>query len=128
MGNASISSHRTEFDAFLYSVIQQEESGASLTMLSLLARHDVDPWDEAANYARSPGEASATRLHKLLENSVDNASEERDLRAEAVALLERLPRPTSFDSASQRPLWPEIVRRLERFKTASQVWIRNARR
>ncbi len=128
MDNACSTVHRVEFDAFLYSVIHQEKSGVSLTMLSLLARQDLDPWDEAANYARLSGETGVTKLFDLLAGNIDDVGEGRDLRADAVALLQLLPRPSSIDAMSRGAIWPEIVRLLERVKTASQGWIRNTRR
>jgi hypothetical protein len=43
---------RKGFDKFLHSVIREEEGGADLTMLSVLARHDMDPWEAAEQLTR----------------------------------------------------------------------------
>jgi hypothetical protein len=115
-----------QFDAFLYAVIHEEKSGASLTVLSLLARQDVDPWDEAAGYARLPRKVSVTKLYDLLAANITNPREEDDLRAAALALIELLPRQIATDSVSPEALVRAYFR--ERLKTASQVWNRNSRR
>jgi hypothetical protein len=118
---------RNEFDTFLHSAILEEEGGASLTVLSLLARQDLDPWEEAANYAGSPGEA-ITKLSDLLENMMPSAAAGGGSRATAVRLLKLLPRPNSGDFLSRNPMWPVLKRLLERFKYVSEIWIRNDRR
>jgi len=57
---------RTDFDEFLLAPIGEDGSGLPLTMLSALARLDVDPWEEAASLARLPVEAATQRLISLL--------------------------------------------------------------
>jgi hypothetical protein len=57
---------RTDFDEFLLAPIGEDASGLPLTMLSALARLDVDPWEEAASLARLPVEAATQRLVSLL--------------------------------------------------------------
>ena len=36
-----------EFDRFLYASVGDDNNGMPLTVLSALARMDVDPWEEA---------------------------------------------------------------------------------
>src|SRR5687768_1019648 len=57
---------RTDFDEFLLAPIGEDGSGLPLTMLSALARLDVDPWEEAASLASLPVEAATQRLVSLL--------------------------------------------------------------
>jgi hypothetical protein len=45
---ASISFFRPEFDDFLYAAIYTDKDGMPLSVLSALARMNVDPWEEAA--------------------------------------------------------------------------------
>jgi len=111
---------RDEFDAFLYSVIREEDSGQALTVLSLLARQDLDPWDEAGDYLRSPREAAIAKLSHLL------AIE--DSHALARRLLELLPKRGFAEPLPPTRLWPTLVRMFERFKNASRVWMQNDRR
>jgi hypothetical protein len=119
---------RKAFEAFLYSVILEEETGAPLTVLSLLARQDIDPWEEAARYSRMPVDAAAAKLSVLLVDHVPHVPEDRVLRAAVVRLLARLPQPTYIVAASGHPLRPVLGRVLERLKQASRFWIRNDRR
>ena len=43
-----------EFDKFLGAPIGEGRNGTPLSVLSALARLDVDPWQEAASLARMP--------------------------------------------------------------------------
>jgi hypothetical protein len=54
------------FDPFLFAAIGEEPSGMLLTMLSALARLDLDPWFEAAKLSRPPAPAATERLTSLL--------------------------------------------------------------
>jgi hypothetical protein len=56
----------SEFDAFLYAPILEEQNGTLLSMLSALARANLDPWDEAARLARLPHEAASRSLTALI--------------------------------------------------------------
>jgi hypothetical protein len=56
----------SEFERFLYSPIGQDSNGMPLSVLSALARQDVDPWDEAAKLAQLPEEKAVTQLVSLL--------------------------------------------------------------
>jgi hypothetical protein len=57
---------KRDFDEFLLAPIGEDASGMPLTMLSALARLDVDPWEEAASLAGLPVEAATQRLVSLL--------------------------------------------------------------
>ena len=56
-----------EFDEFLGAPIGEDRNGTTLSVLSALARLDVDPWDEATSLARMPREAAAERLTALID-------------------------------------------------------------
>ena len=45
-----------EFDDFLFASIGEDRNGTTLSVLSALARLDVDPWQETASLARMPKE------------------------------------------------------------------------
>jgi hypothetical protein len=55
-----------EFDDFLYAPICQESNGMLLRAVSVLARSDLDPWEEASRLAALPGEMAARRLAGLI--------------------------------------------------------------
>jgi hypothetical protein len=53
--SASVSHLGSEFDNFLFASIGESRNGMLLSVLSALARLDLDPWQEAAELARLPG-------------------------------------------------------------------------
>ena len=66
--NPSASNSRlgSEFDAFLFAPLGEDRNGLPLSIVSLLARMDLDPWQEAARLASLPIEAAAQKLASLL--------------------------------------------------------------
>jgi len=56
----------SEFDRFLYASIGDDRNGMPLTVLSALARSDVDPWEEASKLAQLPEQSAVTQLAFLL--------------------------------------------------------------
>ena len=81
-----------EFDEFLSTSIGEDRNGTGLSVLSALARLDVDPWKEATSLARMPREAAAVRLTELIEAlplAPASAIPSRMSAADLVALLPR---------------------------------------
>ena len=64
--SASVSHLGSEFDDFLFAPIGEDRNGMLLSVLSALARLDVDPWQEAAQLAGLPGETATQRLASLI--------------------------------------------------------------
>jgi hypothetical protein len=56
-----------EFDEFLRAPICADRDGTGLSVLSALARLNVDPWQEATSLARMPREAAVVRLTALID-------------------------------------------------------------
>jgi len=79
----------SEFDDFLFAPIGEDKNAMQLSVLSALARLNVDPWQEAANLARLPGETATQRLASLISALPDDSSGhlEPGLIARLVALL-----------------------------------------
>lgn len=50
---ASFATLGSEFDAFLFAAIGEDRNGMPLSVVSFLARMDLDPWYEASSLARS---------------------------------------------------------------------------
>jgi hypothetical protein len=93
-----------EFDEFLGASIGEDRNETGLSVLSALARLDVDPWQEATSLARMPREAAAVRLSALIEAlPVEPASAmpSKTSTADLVALLPKgkTPNVRSSDSA-----------------------------
>jgi hypothetical protein len=62
MSSASITFLTRQFDDFLFARINDAGEPTPLSVLSMLARLDIDPWEEAAKLARLPRPAAAKRL------------------------------------------------------------------
>jgi len=91
----SVSLLGSEFDDFLYAPVGEDGNGMRLSVLSALARLDVDPWQEAAKLARLPGKTAIERLASLIAALPDGPSAQRDAGTIAARLIALLPRVAS---------------------------------
>jgi hypothetical protein len=64
---AATTSQGSEFQNFLYAPICQDQEGMMLSVLSALARQDVDPWAEAARLSQLPKETAVKQITDLLD-------------------------------------------------------------
>jgi hypothetical protein len=64
--SASVSSLTPEFDDFLFARINADSEDTPLSMLSVLARLGLDPWEEAAKLAQLPRASAVQRLVSLI--------------------------------------------------------------
>ena len=85
-------SRPTEFDQFLYAPVGQDRNGHSVTVLSTLARLDLDPWTETAALAALGHDAACLRIRLLLARSWDVPARENDRAQMARKLTLLLPR------------------------------------
>jgi len=82
-----------EFDRFLYASVGDDNNGMPLTVLSALARMDIDPWEEASKLTQLPPESAVMQLASLL-GALRNASVAgRDPVRIAAPLIALLPCP-----------------------------------
>jgi hypothetical protein len=100
-GSSSPSLRLSEFDDFLFAQIGDEKNGMTLTVLSALARQDVDPWEEAAALTRMPEEAAADRLAILIATLPDRLPGRQAPKVVATRLVALLPRQVSRKLASR---------------------------
>jgi hypothetical protein len=63
----SVSSFTSKYDHFLFAPICEEANGMQLSVLSALARMDVDPWKEATRLAAMPKVIAERTLVSTLE-------------------------------------------------------------
>jgi len=91
------------FNAFLFATVCEEPNEAPLSVLSVLARSDLDPWTEAAELARMPTDLAAHRLSLLLAGVAARPPSRPDAGSIAVRLVSLLPRsaPLSMPSHGQ---------------------------
>ena len=90
--SASIPQLGSEFDAFLFAPVGDDKNGMALSVLSALARLNVDPWMEAASLAQLPERAAIERLTSLIATLPDGPSVCRDPARGAARLIALLPR------------------------------------
>jgi hypothetical protein len=88
---ALVSRLRPEFDDFLYASIGQHHEGMPLSVLSLIARNELDPWNEAAELATLPEAEATQRLATLISALPAELLEDRDPSAISKELIALLP-------------------------------------
>lgn len=91
----------SEFDRFLFAPIGDQENGTPLSVLSILARNDIDPWQEAARLAQMPKELAAQSVASVIERLPNGRWGPPNSKAIAVRLVELLPSHVSLISANQ---------------------------
>ena len=85
---------RKDFDEFLHAPVGVDASGMPITLLSLLARLGLDPWEEAAELAHLSREPAMQRLATRLEampNGPASAADTVNIATRLIALLHRAP-------------------------------------
>jgi hypothetical protein len=90
--SASASVVRSEFNVFLFARIGADRNDTPLSVLSALARLNIDPWQEAAELARLPREAATQRLASSIAALADGPSAHLEHGTLAAGLIALLPR------------------------------------
>lgn len=90
-----------EFDGFLFAPIGEDTNGMLLSVASVLARLNLDPWQEASNLSELPREAAIGHLTTLLRKMTDASCGQRDPMAIARRLVSLL--PAKSQTRSQPP-------------------------
>ena len=89
---ASIHSLGTEFNDFLFALVGEDRNGMPLSVVSVLARMNLDPWVEAACLADLPAETAARKLAAWLDALSDPALKPAGPDTRALGLIALLPR------------------------------------
>lgn len=84
-----------QFEAFLYAPVGEDGRGASVTVLSMLARLGVDPWGEASDLTALPDGAARQRLEALMARFSDVQTLVADRGRIVAGLLAFLPKRES---------------------------------
>jgi hypothetical protein len=92
----------SEFDRFLFAPIAQGSDGSTLTVVSALARSDVDPWQAAAELAHLPNEAAVRKLSTLIAALPEESSAPREAALRAARLIALLPRHEPVTTAAHQ--------------------------
>jgi hypothetical protein len=105
MANASsVLNLASEFDAFLFAPVGEDRNGMPLTVLSTLARSDLDPWQEAARLTEASGKIATERLAWLITSLPGRPTTLMESGAIAVRLIALLPRRTISPAALSKKL------------------------
>ena len=81
----------SEYNPFLFSVVDDQEGRLPLTVLTALTRLGFDPWREAARLSDLPREAAAQALAEAMAKLPGKAWEGAKLSATATRLVSWLP-------------------------------------
>jgi hypothetical protein len=100
MRAATASIPGAEFNEFLFAPIGEDRNGMLVSVLSALARLDVDPWLEAAKLAQLPGETATQRLASLIDSLNDRDTSSLDPTKIAARLIALLPRQAGSNNRS----------------------------
>jgi hypothetical protein len=94
----------SEFEAFLFAPIGEDKNGVLVSVLSALARSDVDPWEEAAQLAQLPEEIATRKLTSLIAALPAGRSARPDPGAIALRLIALLPCRAGPSDSSRKTL------------------------
>lgn len=101
--NAVLDPQNHDFDRFLHASVGEDYNGNGVTVLSALARLNLDPWQEARELASLGREAAGVRLDTLLSRVCDVPALEQDDGAVAQDLAGLLPKNASQAMAGAAP-------------------------
>ncbi len=92
----------SEFDRFLFASVGDERNGMALSVLSALARLNVDPWEVTVALSRMPKEKAKERLSQMIAPMTDGLVASLSSEVVAARLIGLLPNPSnaSFDMPS----------------------------
>jgi hypothetical protein len=89
----------SDFDRFLFAPLH-ESGEAPLSVLSALARQDIDAWQEAARLARLPKDNAVNSLASTIWKSDSERWSPSEASIVAARLIELLPSPNASRSSS----------------------------
>src|SRR4051812_3654091 len=95
----------SEYNGFLFAVVDEEEVSLPLTVLSALTRLGIDPWQEAARLTDLPRELAAEALAEVIAKLPRKAWEASNPAAIAGRLVTWLPtRNVAFATMQARSI------------------------
>jgi hypothetical protein len=135
MRSAAIALPGTEFNDFLFAPIGEDSNGMLVSVLSGLARLEIDPWQEAAQLAQLPGGIATQKLASLIRTLHDHESAYPDPPRIAARLIALLPKRDQTSNRlsntssridptiSLKPLWIYVI--LMAFVLGTQFFVIN---
>ena len=101
----------TGFEVFLYSQISGDDTVRSMSVLSIIASYDIDPWMEAARLSRLPADAAIKELDCLLGALPRRVSAAEESARTASRLVALLPHPDGAPLSLRRMLAAKVLQR-----------------
>src|SRR3981081_2995966 len=89
----SVSSFTSRYNHCLFAPICEEANGMRLSVLSALARMDVDPWEEATRLAAMPKAIAERTLVSTLDQVLGKGWNRSEAEVIAARLVQLLPQP-----------------------------------
>lgn len=99
-----------EFNNFLFANVCNERNGRVLTVVSMLARLDRDPWAQAAGLARMPRSKAIGELAETIAGLAESTVMNETPTVAATRLVDILPGPKTPKSTRPSP-WQNIMRK-----------------
>jgi hypothetical protein len=90
---ARFSTLSARYDDFLFAPVCEDANGMRLSVLSALARTNVDPWDEATRLAAMPRAIAEKTLLSILDLVTGRSWKSPEAAAIAARLVRLLPQP-----------------------------------
>lgn len=81
----------SEFDEFLFAPIREETNGMPTSVISALARLNIDPWQEAARLSELPKEGAVAALCQLIGRLPGDRRERSETQEITTRLIRLLP-------------------------------------
>jgi hypothetical protein len=100
-GSGSISVVGSEFNVFLFARVGEDRNDMPLTVLSALARLNLDPWQEAAELALLPRESATRRLASSIATLTDGLPSHLENGIIAARLIALLPRHIASETPAR---------------------------
>jgi hypothetical protein len=103
---------RPDLDNFLFAEVGEEKDGIQLSMVSVLTRLGLDPWDEAGRLSALSRREAGQQLARLIAELPGAGRPLAEAREIAARLVEQLPKHDSDRqrSAQIRFRWPIVPR------------------
>jgi hypothetical protein len=98
----------SSLDRFLYAPIAEDANGTVVTVLSALARQDLDPWDEAADLNLLSRSSAIQRLTLAIAALPFSAAQRENPAVVATRLVALLPQDGPPHVESAQPVEPAI--------------------
>ena len=88
-----------QFDRFLFASVGEDRNGTAVSVLSALARFNVDPWQETVSLALMPRAMATERLTALIAAATTDFAAAPSAAATATRLVALLPQAPSLKTA-----------------------------